>query len=54
MIAGVAVIPIQGILVHARTMWSWDEMSYAEIAQMFLCAMHDPEVQSLLLEEPKV
>jgi capsid assembly protease len=48
-VSGVAVIPISGILVHERTWWSWDEMSYAEITEMFLGAMHDPEVRSIAL-----
>jgi signal peptide peptidase SppA len=46
-ISGVALIPICGILVHKRTWWSWDEITYDEIAQSIIAALADDEVRGI-------
>lgn len=48
-VAGAAFIPICGVLVHDKTWWSWDEMSYDEIANSIASAMVDPEVKGIIL-----
>ena len=48
-VGGVAIIPIAGVLVHDRTWWAWDEMTYGEIAESIVGAIADPEVRGLCL-----
>lgn len=45
---GVAVVPIQGVLVHERT-WFWGETTYASIASALVAAMNDPDVRAVVL-----
>jgi signal peptide peptidase SppA len=45
---GVAVVPIQGILLHGDACW-WGEMSYSAITDCLVMALADPEVRAIAL-----
>jgi signal peptide peptidase SppA len=46
---GVAIVPIQGILVHGCTWWGWNETDYGSIAEKMLAAVDDEEVRAIAL-----
>ncbi len=48
-IDGIAIIPIQGILVHGCTWWGWNETDYASIRELIAAAIEDPEVRAIVL-----
>jgi signal peptide peptidase SppA len=49
MIDGIAIIPIQGILVHGCTWWGWNETDYGSIRELITAAFADPEVRAIVL-----
>jgi signal peptide peptidase SppA len=49
LIDGVAIVPVQGILVHGCTWWGWNETDYASIGDKMLAAMEDSEVRAIAL-----
>lgn len=49
MTEGIAIIPIQGILVHGCTWWGWNETDYASIRELIAAALDDPEVRAIVL-----
>ena len=46
---GVAIIPVQGTLVHGQSFWWAGETSYSKIADQMLHAMTDPEVRGVAM-----
>lgn len=54
LVAGVAIVPIRGILVHGTGCWWWDETDYGRIAAKLLTALDDPQVSAvaLLIDSP--
>jgi signal peptide peptidase SppA len=49
MVDGIAIIPIQGILVHGCTWWGWNETDYGSIRELITAAFADPEVRAIVL-----
>jgi signal peptide peptidase SppA len=49
LIDGIAIIPIQGILVHGCTWWGWNETDYASIRELIAIAIDDDEVRAIVL-----
>jgi signal peptide peptidase SppA len=49
LVDGVAIIPVQGILVHGCTWWGWNETDYGSIAEKMLAAQDDAEVAAIAL-----
>ena len=49
LIDGVAIIPVQGILVHGCTWWGWNETDYGSIGEKMLAALEDSEVRAIAL-----
>jgi signal peptide peptidase SppA len=49
LIDGIAIVPVQGILVHGCTWWGWNETDYASIAEKMVAALDDVEVRAVAL-----
>ena len=49
LIDGIAIIPVQGILVHGCTFWGWNETDYTSIAEKLIAALEDVEVRAIAL-----
>lgn len=49
LVDGVAIVPVQGILVHGCTWWGWNETDYGSIGEMMLAALEDSEVRAIAL-----
>jgi capsid assembly protease len=47
--AGIALIPISGVLVHGPTMW-WDECDYGTIGTAIMRAASDTQVRAIALQ----
>ncbi|WP_024340993.1 S49 family peptidase [Bradyrhizobium japonicum] len=49
LVAGVAIIPISGVLVHEDPYYWSDETQYARIAGQFVAAIQDEDVRGILM-----
>jgi signal peptide peptidase SppA len=49
LVDGVAIIPVQGILVHGCAWWGWNETDYGSIGEKMLAALEDSEVRAIAL-----
>lgn len=48
-VQNVAVIEVRGVLVHTRTWWSWDEISYDQVALAMADAIADDKIRGVAL-----
>lgn len=49
LVDGIAIVPVQGILVHGATWWGWNETDYASIGEKMIAAVEDSEVRAIAL-----
>lgn len=49
LIAGIAIIPISGVLVHEDPYYWSDETQYARVASQFVAAIQDDDVRGILM-----